>query len=379
VVTCAWLPTVFAEDFNVPRLASDSPHFALLKLPTCVVVFSRGKSGHALCSGSTSIPVHCALRGFPLRHAYNYTSRLLLNSIDCELDSLFALESLFAQQGAGTTMGNAAASCSHRAHSLFYRGVWKSTCSFEGAKETILSGSITAVALTAAGLGAMHALLGPDHYVPFAALARAGKWSRTRTVVITLLSGLAHVVSSVLLAAVGIMFGVAAKRLHFIESFRGQLAAWALIGFGLMYFLWGVRHAFRNRAHAHSHVHPDGVVHGHGHAHHGEHLHPHFGSSVPQKPSANFTSWVFFAIFVFGPCEPMIPLVLASALAFPPGGVLLIATAFAISTLLTMLGCVLVLKAGLDRLNVEMLERYAHALAGAAVALCGFAIYFVGR
>jgi ABC-type nickel/cobalt efflux system permease component RcnA len=242
----------------------------------------------------------------------------------------------------------------------------------------MLSASITAVALTAAGLGAMHTLLGPDHYVLFAALARAGKWSRARTVVITLVSGLAHVVSSVLLAAVGIVFGVAAKRLHFIESFRGQLAAWALIAFGLLYFLWGVRYAYRNRAHAHLHVHPDGVVHSHRHTHLGEHLHPHFSNGAAPGFSVDFTPWVLFAIFVFGPCEPMIPLVLASALAFPPGGVLLIATTFALSTLLTMLGCVLVLKAGLDRLNVERFERYAHALAGAAVALCGFAIYFVG-
>lgn len=319
-----------------------------------------------------------AMGGFPLQHACNYSSGLLLNSFNCELDSLFALESLFAQQGAGTTMGNASASCSHRAHSLFYRGVWKSTCFIEGAKETILSGSITAVALTAAGLGVMHALLGPDHYVPFAALARAEKWSRTRTVVITLLSGLAHVVSSVLLAAVGIMFRVAAKRLHFIESFRGQLAAWALIGFGLLYFLWGVRHAFRNRAHAHVHVHPGGVVHLHRHTHHSEHLHPHFSSCVAHKPSADLAPWVLFAIFVFGPCEPMIPLLLASALAFSPGGVVLITSAFAISTLLTMLTCVLVLQAGLERLRVERLEHFAHALAGAAVALCGLAIRFVG-
>jgi hypothetical protein len=44
-----------------------------------------------------------------------------------------------------------------------YRGVWKSTCCFEVVMETILSGSITAVALTAAGLGAMHTLLGPGN------------------------------------------------------------------------------------------------------------------------------------------------------------------------------------------------------------------------
>ncbi len=341
-------------------------------------MFSCGKSGHALCSGSTAIPVHFALRGFPLRHAYNYTSRLLLNSIDCELVSLFAMESCRPQQDVGANTETPPRGVATGLFPCLCLGVWKSTCCFEDVMEAILSGSITAVALTAAGLGAMHTLLGPDHYVPFAAMARAGKWSRTRTIVITLLSGLAHVGSSVLLAAVGIMFGVAAKRLHFIESYRGHLAAFALIGFGLLYFLWGVRHAFRKRAHAHLHVHPDGVVRSHRHTHHSEHLHPHFSSGVANRPSADFTPWVLFAIFVFGPCEPMIPLLLASALAFSPTEVVLIASAFAFSTLLTMLICVLVLQAGLDQLRVERLERYAHALAGAAVAICGFAIYFVG-
>jgi ABC-type nickel/cobalt efflux system permease component RcnA len=174
------------------------------------------------------------------------------------------------------------------------------------------------------------------------------------------------------------MFGMAAKRLHFMESFRGHLAAWALIGFGLLYFLWGVRHAFRNRANTNLHVHPGGEVHSHRYSHHGEHLHPHYSNSVTHEPSANLTPWVLLAILVFGPCEPMIPILFASALAFSPGGVVLIASAFAFSTLLTMLTCVLVLQAGLDRLRVERLERNAHALAGAAVAICGFAINFVG-
>jgi len=36
-----------------------------------------------------------------------------------------------------------------------------------------------ALCATAAGVGVIHTLLGPDHYLPFAAMARAGDWSTT--------------------------------------------------------------------------------------------------------------------------------------------------------------------------------------------------------
>ncbi len=46
---------------------------------------------------------------------------------------------------------------------------------------------------TAASLGLLHTLLGPDHYLPFAMMARAGRWSRAKTAFITLACGLGHV------------------------------------------------------------------------------------------------------------------------------------------------------------------------------------------
>ena len=48
----------------------------------------------------------------------------------------------------------------------------------------------------AAAAGFWHTVVGPDHYVPFIAMSRVGGWSWSRTLVITLLCGVAHILGS---------------------------------------------------------------------------------------------------------------------------------------------------------------------------------------
>ncbi len=55
---------------------------------------------------------------------------------------------------------------------------------------------------TAASIGLLHTLLGPDHYLPFIVMSRARRWTMTRTALITLACGIGHVLSSVLLGLV---------------------------------------------------------------------------------------------------------------------------------------------------------------------------------
>ncbi len=242
-----------------------------------------------------------------------------------------------------------------------------------------MSNSLTVVALTAASIGFLHTLFGPDHYVPFVMMARAGRWSRAKTVAVTLGCGLAHLLSSVVLGAIGIALGVVVSRLEVVESFRGRLAAWLLIAFGLVYFVWGVRRALRRRPHTHRHAHADGTVHVHAHAHELEHSHAHAAETgASASPVATLTPWILFTIFIFGPCEPLIPLVMYPAAQKTVFGVVLVTTVFAATTLATMLAAVLACQSGLERLPLGFLDRYTHALAGAALALCGLAIQFLG-
>ncbi|HDY87032.1 MAG TPA: hypothetical protein ENH82_02825, partial [bacterium] len=116
---------------------------------------------------------------------------------------------------------------------------------------------LTVITITAASIGLFHTLLGPDHYLPFIVMAQARKWSLVRTTCITVLCGIGHVLSSVLLGAIGIALGISIKSLEVVESFRGGLAAWLLIAFGIGYLVWGLFRARRNRPHKHWHAHKD--------------------------------------------------------------------------------------------------------------------------
>ncbi len=231
--------------------------------------------------------------------------------------------------------------------------------------------ALLALTLTAASIGLLHTLLGPDHYLPFIVMSRARRWSVPKTMLVTVLCGIGHVIGSVVLGLIGVALGLAASRLEIIESFRGSLAAWALIAFGLAYMAWGLRRACRNRPHAHGHVHGDGDEHEHNHTHHGEHTHVH-----GEERRRSMTPWVLFTIFVFGPCEPLIPILMYPAAAQSFSGLCLVTCTFAAVTIATMLGVVLVLSFGAGRLPLGRLERWGHAMAGAMVLACGIAIKF---
>ena len=228
--------------------------------------------------------------------------------------------------------------------------------------------------LTAATVGLVHTLLGPDHYVPFIVMARAGRWSKFKTVLVTFLCGIGHVLGSIVLGLLGVGLGVAVERLEIFESMRGNWAAWALIAFGLAYTVYGIHSAIRNKPHKHIHVHGDGTVHNHTHTHHSEHAHPH-----AQKASAfSYTPWVLFVVFILGPCEPLIPILMYPAAQHSVSGVFLVAGVFGAVTIFTMLCIVLLGTYGLNLLPLKIVERYSHALAGLAILLCGIGIQFLG-
>jgi sulfite exporter TauE/SafE len=241
-----------------------------------------------------------------------------------------------------------------------------------GSEGSGVSSEIAVLAGTAAAIGFGHTLLGPDHYLPFIVLARARRWGGLKTAVITLLCGVGHILSSVVLGFVGIALGVAVFNLEAIESFRGEVAAWLLLGFGFAYFVWGVRRAIRRRPHDHVHGHANGSAHLHTHAHAAAHTHIH-----DSKPGS-LTPWVLFIVFLFGPCEPLIPILMYPAAEGSIMGVVAVASIFGVVTIATMLCVVLAAYYGLSRLHVGKLEQYSHALAGLTILLCGGAIKFLG-
>jgi nickel/cobalt transporter (NicO) family protein len=226
----------------------------------------------------------------------------------------------------------------------------------------------------AASLGFIHTILGPDHYVPFIFMAKARHWSTRRTLFITAFCGLGHVLSSVAIGFAGIALGSGISKLTQIEGVRGNWAAWGFTIFGLIYMLWGFYRAYQRKPHKHTHLH-EGEVHEHVHVHEIEHDHLHNAEKL-----TNITPWVLFVIFVLGPCEPLIPVIIYPALE-KSGSIfqaLVVSGIFSVITIATMLLLVFLLQKGISFIRLRNFERYTHALAGAILLLSGIAILFLG-
>ena len=232
---------------------------------------------------------------------------------------------------------------------------------------------IKTLVITAASMAFLHTICGPDHYLPFIMMSWARKWSRPKTFLVTLLCGIGHVGSSVILGLIGVSFGLAVGNLKVFESVRGSLAAWMLIAFGLMYMVWGIRQAYRNKPHTHQHMHAGDAEHVHEHSHEKEHAHVH-----DQKAKSNITPWALFVIFIFGPCEPLIPFLMYPAAKNSLFGLLAVTVVFSVVTIGTMLGIVLLGQAGISFASLTKLQRYTHAIGGATILICGLTIRFLG-
>lgn len=209
-----------------------------------------------------------------------------------------------------------------------------------------------ALILTAISIGFIHTLAGPDHYLPFVAISRARQWSNLKTLLVTVLCGVGHVASSVVLGLIGAFAGTEIAKLEFLESIRGDIAAWVMITFGLTYLAWGINRALRKIPHKHR------------------------INSAGGKKNSSVTFWVLFIIFVLGPCEPLIPILMYPAFKNSVIGMSIVILAFGLTTIVTMSFMVYFLGKGFSLIPQRRLERYSHALAGLVILTCGLAIKF---
>ena len=240
-------------------------------------------------------------------------------------------------------------------------------------QEYIMDESIWVLSVTAASLGMFHTIVGPDHYLPFIVMSKARDWSYFKTAWVTLLCGIGHVGSSILIGMLGILLGIALKDLSTVENVRGGIAAWLLIVFGFLYMVWGIFRSRKDRPHKHYHTHLGSVSHAHPHTHEKEHEHSHRSEKI-----VNLTPWVLFTIFAFGPCEVLVPLFIEPASKSNYLGAAAVALVFSVVTIATMISVVLMLTFGVKKIPLGHLEKYTHALAGAAIFLSGCAIVFLG-
>ncbi len=232
-----------------------------------------------------------------------------------------------------------------------------------------------ALIAAAASIGSIHSVA-PDHWVPFAALARAERWSARRTAVLTALCGLGHVTVSVVLGLSAVWFGRELFEVlgHRLENMAGLL----LIGFGVAYAAWGLHRTLSGRAHRHAHAH--GLPHAH------TQPHDHHPSAMSHQPSAvshdgnvhrPLTAWTLFLLFSADPCVAVIPLMFAAA---PLGwmSTLAVVAAYELATIGTMIALVLPARAAITTVGGAWTDRWGDALAGAVVALVGLVVTGLG-
>jgi nickel/cobalt exporter len=227
------------------------------------------------------------------------------------------------------------------------------------------------LSLTAASLGFIHTALGPDHYLPFIVLSKARKWSIAKTMWITFISGVGHVGGSVIIGLIGIALGISLNKLTFIESFRGDIVALLFILFGLIYSGYGFYKYLKNGGHHHlpNFLIPKSIRQIKHQASHG----------LEEKvDETKLTPWVLFIIFVFGPCEVLIPMLFIPAVQGSTIGIVSVAAFFGITTIATMMFIVYLGYLGSGFLKFKSKEKYMHLLAGLVILAAGLAMHFLG-
>jgi len=212
-----------------------------------------------------------------------------------------------------------------------------------------MNSSLWVLSVSTLSVAFLHALA-PDHWMPFAAIAKAQKWSKLKLLWITLISGIGHVGISVLFSVIGILLGFSLSRIEGAESSRGSIALWLLIGFGIAYMLWGIKKARQRNSDA---------------------------LTEKEAKAKTVAMWTFFAVVILGPCEPLVPLVF---LGYNYGwaGVAAVSAIFSAVTLAMMLVQSLLAYLGIQLIRGDFMERYSHAFAGLVIAFTGAFVMFAG-
>ena len=221
---------------------------------------------------------------------------------------------------------------------------------------------------TAMSLAFIHTLIGVDHYLPFVVLSRANNWSTKKTMLIVFSCGTGHVLSSVILGLVGITLAAGISLMVGIQEIRGDVATYFLIAFGLIYTIYGIRQSFKTKPHSHATLDGAGIT--HTHSENGENHKP--GEQEAKRTTNIF--WGLFILFVLGPCEPLIPVLMYPAATHDTFTLISVITLFAVCTIATMLLITFLGIKSIRLLKLDKLERYSQVIAGSTLLLCGIGL-----
>jgi ABC-type nickel/cobalt efflux system permease component RcnA len=206
----------------------------------------------------------------------------------------------------------------------------------------------------------------PDHWAPIALIARQQGWTRLQTVRAAMIAGTGHVLSTLAIAAVVWIAGVA-----FAQRFGGWVNTLASLGL-VLFGGWIAISALRDMRPG-GHDHGPGHSHNHGHDHEHGHSYDHGGHEHGGKPAAGKRT-ALLLILGSSPMVEGIPAFFAASRYGPPL-VIVMSLVFAASTIATYVILCVASVAGLERVSLGPIERYGEVLSGAFIAIIGVAFW----
>jgi len=197
-------------------------------------------------------------------------------------------------------------------------------------------------------LSIIHALI-PNHWLPLIAIAKAEKWSKPVALTASLITGLSHVISSLV---IGLILGIIGYKLSKSYTDLTELiAAGILVIMGLIYIALD----FKKNSHHHEHFkNPD---------------------KLKKKSPWAIILTLSIAMF-FTPCLEI------EAYYFKAGiygwsGILLVSLVYLVITLLIMSTLVYLGLSGINKFKSRFLEHHDKLVSGIVLVLLGIIAYFV--
>lgn len=199
------------------------------------------------------------------------------------------------------------------------------------------SALFTSIAATGFAVAFLHAAL-PTHWLPFVLIGRARAWSIGRTLGVTAIAGVGHVLVTVLLGAALTALGLV---------IRPQLGAVFPFAVGGLLIAFGLLQIVRHR---------------------------HADPAAPDRRLSDGAATLgLIALLALSPSEAFLPLFLANT-EHGWGGFAILSVVLAGATLTGMLFFTGLTAAGAARLNLGALERYEGAILGVVLCVLGVGV-----
>ncbi len=199
-------------------------------------------------------------------------------------------------------------------------------------------------------LSLIHALI-PNHWLPLIAISKAEKWGAKKSLLVTLLAGFSHSLSTVL---IGIIVGFAGVALSNSYEYITRIAAPVLLfSIGLIYFLVDLKHSH----------------------HHHDHI------RLPDQNSGNTSKIAIIvslclAMFLTPCIEIEAYYFQASRSGWP--GIIVVSAVYMFSTLLVMLLLVHLGLKGINKFKSHYLEHHEKRITGIVMMFLGL-LAFIGN